>query len=258
MPATRERAKEHNKFFKELPHAKPYYDAIIRKYGLENKKPMARGGYADVYSLPNDRVVRIEIGKANENEQDAILYLQKAFEKALPDLTPQLEESTVHDLSVDARQPDRIYRVFVSAKVYPRLKIVPWSKWRDYFEDERDVVSALFNIAEAILEAGFVHRDVSHGNIVLTPDGIRVLDYDTACMYDFPKAPAAYRKYLGNACQLNNGGTPGYTAPEYGDQYAEFSKKQEAAYNNFTQREYGMTIDLGLSENGWERRPTVD
>jgi len=188
------------KEFKKNPKLKEIYDAELTKYN--NPTFLGQGSFADVFTLPNNRILRIELGyqhvTAGRTKVETMLTLMKltALNKLACPITPTIYDSYLIHINSNT---------WITTTIMEKLQVLKWKEWKKVFKSEQELASAVFQSIHTLIQFDIYHRDINFGNVVLTLQGIRFVDIDDVCT-DIPKL-------IYNCDDVT--GTPGFVGPEW-------------------------------------------
>lgn len=216
------------KFKKEM---KSLWESILRKYNLTlDDKPMAQGGFADVYDL-GDKLLHIELSP------DISTGLQRRYVKSNveyiiqnpSDFFPRIFSYKVHTMPGNAM-------CYISETVMEKLAILPWKLWKTMYPNENALIQAVKDAVKRLHRARFAHPDFSNNNVVLVKDrGVVFIDNLDMCNEN-------------KSMKCNNGTvnltqvvyTVGFVPPELSD-YAD-KKDLDALNHNMKQVHQELSI----------------
>lgn len=198
----------------------------LADHNLSRRSPMmGRGGFADVYVIPNNKILRVEMSgsfhKYGVHKMDTLRAIKG--KPHLEGIIPRLYDVRLYKV------PDG-YSKWVMTSVWEKLTIVKWADWRKVYDNARDLTAHLIDMASKLVKEGVIHTDMSTNNMVLTPHGARFIDLDEACVDG------------GYYCTISPGVTYGFTGPEfalYG--MGAINGKRKQALLRFLTDEYGTT-----------------
>jgi hypothetical protein len=172
--------------------------------------PIEAGGMAVVWRARDELLGRPVALKllADRYAEDGLHHLVHREARAAARLShPHV--ATVHDYA-EAVRPDGAVRPFVIMELLggeslaARLARGPLS-----WSEAAAIGAATAGALAAAHEQGVVHRDVTPGNVMLTPTGVKVVDFGISAAIGEPDEDATGVTF----------GTPGYVAPERLDGY---------------------------------------
>lgn len=188
------------KEFKSNPDLKILYDTELKKYG--NPPFLAQGAFADVFRLPQNKVLRIELGFHGINygrrKRETMLNLMKS--SALNNLDQKITPK-IFDI-----QLLQIGSTWITSTIMESLQILKWKEWEKVFSSDKELALAVFRAVDTLIKFDIYHMDINSGNLVLTPAGLCFVDLDDVCI-NIPQ--------LEQNCSQEIMGTPGYVGPEW-------------------------------------------
>ena len=234
---------------KDKPELVPLLEKIYKKYGLDpSTKPIGSGGSNDVFDIGKGKILRLEISKSGKtfSEQKAIEIIAKKLAK-FPKYTPKLYEYKLYNNGRAGHNQWHRWDPTIHTYVYGKVNIVPWVRWREVYQSERDLVNGLFGMINYFNRHNILHSDPSPNNIVLTANGPMFIDTDVMCIVDEHDDDMMTRKTLSNLCDYADTMTGPYPAPEM---FVGISngmslpspkmRRMFKTYEDWAKREYGI------------------
>ncbi|MFD3536021.1 protein kinase [Streptomyces sp. NPDC058664] len=172
---------------------------LIGRYVIEHK--LGEGGMGTVYLARSrgGRAVAVKVARP-ELAADPSFRARFRAEVAAARQVGGFHTAQVVDADPDAEAP-WLATAYIPG---PTLSALVTAQGPMDEERLRSLGAALAEALEAIHACGLVHRDLKPGNIVMAPDGPRVLDFGIARAVESTRLTATGSAF----------GTPGYLAPE--------------------------------------------
>ena len=179
--------------------------------------PLGAGGMGEVYRAHDTRLGRDVALKVLSDTLLTDAAARARFEREMT-IVARLTHPRICTLLDVGREGDRVYFVMELLHGETLATLLDRAGAQGLPLDEAlDVATGVCSALAYSHRLGVVHRDVKPANVMLTPDGVKLLDFGVARLFE-PEAPADAKA---GTATLSILGTPAYMAPEQIDGLAD-------------------------------------